>query len=680
MSSQAASADPRALARRLTIPRLAGDAPVCIALGVVLAAIALEGGGGLQLSPLTDVEIGVDLLAGLLAAAAVIAGGHTRRLWGGLTLAAFGLLALVTALSIIWAVEPSSAWVEANRTLAFMATAIAGVALVRLMPDRWPGLLGAMVLSAAIVCGYALLTKVFPATLNPDEIYARLREPFGYWNSVGLFAAMAGPACLWLGARRSGHAAVNALAYPVLGLLVVTLLLAYSRGSLLALGVGCAVWFAIVPLRLRGVAVLAVSGLGGGLVALWAFSQNALSKDNIAIADRTTGGHELGILLVAMVAVLLAAGLAIGFTLARRAPRPATRRQGGIAVLAALAVVPIAVAGALALSQRGLGGSISKGFNDLTNVNARTPTNAPDRLTAVGSVRARYWNEALKIFKANQLVGVGAGGYAIVRLHYRNDQLDVRHAHGYVVQTAADLGMLGLAASLALLAAWLAAAGRTVGLLGAARRAPWSAERIGMATLLAICVVFGVHSFVDWTWFVPGNAIPAMLCAGWLAGRGPTYEPVRARAGWRDALRVPWRAGLAVAAVAVGVLAAWTAWQPQRAVNIGSGALDNAEARKYPRALAQARHAQDVNPLSVDALYDTAAIQDIAGQPAAARATLERAVRREPANPETWLRLSQFELAHGHKPQALSAVRSSLYLDPRSPVAIAVYLQASRTG
>ncbi len=416
MSSQAASADPRALTRRLSVPRLAGDAPVTVALGLILAAIALEGGGGLQLRPLTHVEFGVDLLAGLLAGAAVIAGGHTRKFWGGLTLAAFALLLLVTALSIIWAVEPSAAWVEANRTLTFLATAVAGVALVRLMPDRWPGLLGALVLSSAIVCGYALLTKVFPGALNPDEIYARLREPFGYWNSVGLMAAMGGPACLWLGARRSGHAAVNALAYPALGLLVVALLLAYSRGSLLALGVGCALWFIVVPLRLRSFAVLAVSGLGGGLVALWAFSQNALSKDSVALSERATGGHALGILLVAMVLVLLAAGLAIGFSLARSAPAPATRRQAGTVVLACLAIAPIALAGALALSERGLGGSISKGFDDLTNVNARTPTNAPNRLTAVGSVRARYWNEALKIFRANEWVGVGAGGYATVRL------------------------------------------------------------------------------------------------------------------------------------------------------------------------------------------------------------------------------------------------------------------------
>ena len=47
------------------------------------------------------------------------------------------------------------------------------------------------------------MTEGIPQRAQPDEIYARLREPFGYWNSVGLLAAMAGPCFLWLGARRA---------------------------------------------------------------------------------------------------------------------------------------------------------------------------------------------------------------------------------------------------------------------------------------------------------------------------------------------------------------------------------------------------------------------------------------------------------------------------------------------
>jgi hypothetical protein len=680
VSSHVASAEPPTLARRLTLPRVAAEPLATIAFGAVLAAIALQGGGGLQLGPLTRVELGVDVVAGGLAAAAIVAGGQTRRLWGGMTLALMAALVAVTALSIIWAVEPAAAWQEANRTLAYLATMASGVALVRLFPQRWPSLLGGVVLAGVVICGYALLTKVFPGTLNPDEIYARLREPFGYWNAVGLMAALAGPACLWLGARRSGHAAVNALAYPALGLLFVALLLAYSRGGLLALACGCIVWFALVPLRLRGVVVLATSALGGGFVALWAFGQNSLSSDNVVLADRTSAGHELGILLLAMVILLLLAGMGIGFAAAQRAPSQDTRRQAGIVVLTALALVPIVLVAALALSDRGLGGSLSKGWKDLTDpyANGNVVSNAPDRLTAVGSVRARYWNEALKMFRAHKTLGVGAGGYGTVRPRFRRDTLDVRHAHGYVVQTLADMGIVGMGVSLALLAAWLAAAARTVGLWGPGRRVPWTPERVGMATLFSVCIVFGVHSFIDWTWFVPGNAILALLCAGWLAGRGPTDEPIVRRAPVRVTAFEPWRVGLATGAVAIAVLAAWTSWQPQRAVANGSDALASAEAGHFPQARAQIADAERIDPLSVDLLFQESAIEAAGGDVGAARRALQEAVRKEPANAATWLTLAEFELDQGNKPQALSAVGSALYLDPRNETAIATYLQASR--
>ena len=72
-----------------------------------------------------------------------------------------------------------------------------------------------------LLCTWALLTKVFPGALAKDELFARLRAPFDYWNSVGLAAALAIPPVLWLAARRSGHAAVNVLAWPALGILTV---------------------------------------------------------------------------------------------------------------------------------------------------------------------------------------------------------------------------------------------------------------------------------------------------------------------------------------------------------------------------------------------------------------------------------------------------------------------------
>ena len=88
------------------------------------------------------------------------------------------------------------------------------VMLARTIPARWPAVLGGVVLAAVVVCVYALLTKVFPAHLDAGDIYARLRAPYNYWNAIGLTAAMGAIGCIWLGARRTGHAVLSAAAYP----------------------------------------------------------------------------------------------------------------------------------------------------------------------------------------------------------------------------------------------------------------------------------------------------------------------------------------------------------------------------------------------------------------------------------------------------------------------------------
>ena len=113
------------------------------------------------------------------------------------------------------------------------------------------------------MCAYALATKVFPS-LDPSNTFARLNEPYGYWNAVGLTAAMGAICCLWLGSRRAGHALLSALAYPAMGLLLLTLVLAYSRGALAALALGLLLWFCVVPLRLRGATLLIVGGARRG--------------------------------------------------------------------------------------------------------------------------------------------------------------------------------------------------------------------------------------------------------------------------------------------------------------------------------------------------------------------------------------------------------------------------------
>ncbi len=714
---------PRTASRPARSHRTRPDLWGTLLVALLLCLVTFVASGGLTLATATKVEIGLTLVGGVVVATVVVL-LRDRRHWRAHGMwAVIGMLVLTafTALSVAWSVTPDASWQEANLILAYTVTFIAAAVVARAVPARAPSVLGGIVLAAVVVCGYALATKVFPAQLDQSDIYARLQAPYAYWNAIGLTAAMGVVGFVWLGSRRDGHPALGALAYPATGLCVVTMMLAYSRGALLALAIGLALWFATVPLRLRGASVAVLGGGGGLVVTAWAFRNTALSNDRTPLVERVSAGHQLGVLLVALVLVLLAAGLAIGYVTGRRAPSARMRRRTGALLLAALALVPVLVVLALVASHRGLTGTISHDYDTLTNLNPSV-SNGPGRLTAVGSVRALYWDEALNVWKAHPTVGVGAGGYQTARLHFAHDSLDVRDAHGYVVQTLADLGLVGLGISLALLVVWLAAAARSARPFdlrwvrdGNARwlawrlrrvRAPYPPERTALLTMLAIVVVFGAHSTIDWTWFVPGDACVALLCAGWLAGRGPAEttpaasmiavgeprDPDGRRAQWLGVLGLPAAVRLrrpvdigavrvlaAAAVLAIAVVGAWAQWQPQRSVDADNAAFVALAAHDQPQALADAHLAVQRDPLSVEALVDLAQVQLNGGDVAGAHATLNQAVTAQPANPQAWLELASLEETSMNDPQAaIVDLRPVIYLDPTSTQAASEYVYALR--
>ena len=63
---------------------------------------------------------------------------------------------------------------------------------------------------------------------------------------------------------------------------------------------------------------------------------------------------------------------------------------------------------------------------------------------AASSSRGKYWREAFQVFDDRPFEGVGAGAFASARLRHRTDASVTRHAHGWIPQIAADLGILGL--------------------------------------------------------------------------------------------------------------------------------------------------------------------------------------------------------------------------------------------
>ncbi|MDW5593627.1 tetratricopeptide repeat protein [Conexibacter stalactiti] len=671
------------------------DLPVTLALAALIVAISFTAAGGSSLHKTTAPEIALTLIGTAAVALAALLSPAGRPLWGGVTVLLFGALTALTAISITWSVAPSDSWLAANLTLAYFAAFAGAAALVRIAAGRWAAILGGVVLAALVISGWALLVKVFPSLEGVDTGTARLRAPYSYWNAVGLMAVIGIPGCLWVGARRDGHAALRALSVPALTLLLTAMLLAYSRGALLATLLVIALWFAIVPLRLRGAAMLLAAGAGTLVVGLWSFGNDGLAKDGVPLDVRADAGHDLGLLLLTVLIVTLGAGLALAFATSKgQWPRERRQALGGV-LLVLVALLPVAAVGKLALSDRGLTGSVKFHWNELTDPDAAQPGNDPGRFGSAGGVRARYWDDAFTLWKWNdrtRWAGVGADGYRSARRALQRDRLRAGHAHGYVPQTLADLGLSGLLVNLLLLVAWLAAVARATALLprrklgawavAAARSrdrgtpvprrpaADWTPERIGLVTLAVTAIGFGVHSAVDWTWFVPGTAVAGLICAGWVAGRGPLADPpppARLPGAWRSkATRV--RLALAAAIVLIGLAGAWTIWQPLRASNVNEDAQTELDAGRLPQALSTARDAHAIDPLSVEPLFTIADVLAAQGRAPEAVRVAQEAVELQPANPDTWIRLSEQQLAQNDVAAALQSALAAAYLDRFSPV------------
>ena len=89
------------------------------------------------------------------------------RAYGAWPLGLLIAFAALTALSVVWSVQPDDSFKDAGRMLAYCGVFGAAIVLARTVPARWPAVLGGVVLAAVVVCGYALLTKVFPTSSTP---------------------------------------------------------------------------------------------------------------------------------------------------------------------------------------------------------------------------------------------------------------------------------------------------------------------------------------------------------------------------------------------------------------------------------------------------------------------------------------------------------------------------------
>ena len=654
------------------------------ALGATLAAVALLARGGNDTGRMAAVEISIVLIAGLVVAAAVLLLRRDEPLHGSVALTCFAVFTAITALSMTWSIAPDDTLQEAARSFAYLAIFAAAVAGARIAPEGSAVVVRAVVVAATAVVVYALASRIWPGSFG-DALGARLGEPYDYWNALGATAALGVLPALWIGTRPTGSPLGRALALPALGLLILTILLTQSRGALGAAAIAVVVWLAVVPLRLRTLVVLAVPAAAAAPVAAWALSKDAFTEALQTLEAREAVAGDFGLLVVLMIVALLAAGIAGERLAGARALPLVTRRRVGIAAIAAACVLPLGAVAAVAVSDRGLSGTLSDRVDELTDDTTAPPEGAA-RLGSVSSSRGGYWRQAGNVFEERPAVGTGAGSFRISRLPYRKDLTVSAHAHGFPAQTIADLGLVGLAASLALLGAWLAAAARATGFERRRERqtrVEWSTERTAVFALALCAVTFGLQSTIDWTWFVPGPSAIALVAAGFVAGRGalPALgEPSsRAAAAPLTLRREPARLAAAAGVLVGAGLCAWAVWQPEASERANDRAVERLEDGDLTAAAREADHARDVNPYSPEPLYVKAQVLLAARRPTPAYHTLEQAVKEHPRDPDTWLRLARFELEELDLPaRAVESIRGAFHLDPYSPQAVLLIRRANR--
>jgi O-Antigen ligase len=558
------------------------------------------------------------------------------RAYGAAALALLAALTLWVCLTMWWSIAPDRSWAAFDRLITYCAFALLGLLACRVERPARTVAAGLAVL-VGLVLAWALLGKVIPSLFPDGARVARLRNPVGYWNSLALVAATAMPLGLWAASRRHAREARAAGAVLVY-LAELVAVLTYSRAGIAVAALAALAWVAVTRDRLEALLTLVIVTPVAALVALWAFSRPAITDDLQTYANRVNDGAWFGVLAVAGLALVgIGAWLAAGVELSEADRRLHTRRLGaivGIGAAAALVLVLVLKSGAIADEFRG---------SSKTEV-----TQSPNRLADLSSSnRWTWWKEAWQLWQDAPVGGKGAGTFEIARRPIRVGSIVTTEPHNLPLQFLAETGIVGF-----LLLLGLTGAGATAAVC-AVRKAD-ALER-GAACALAIGLgAFALHSLVEIHWEFVAVTAPAFFVLGVLVGLGA-----------RRSARPPRAVPVAATAVATGALYSLAApYASSRLVDSAYEAIDRGD---IPAAVADARSAQWLNPLSTDPLFALGDAESARLHEAAALAHYRDAVRLQPENSSTWYALGSFEFFTGRYRDALHDLDRAYGLDPYGP-------------
>jgi O-Antigen ligase len=407
---------------------------------------------------------------------------------GRLALAGLVLLTAWTGASIAWTPLSTPATDSLQRLLLYVAAFGAAAALLRDSRARM-AVEPALAAGTLAVIAYGLSDRLLPGIFDLGQstgAIGRLEQPLTYWNAMGALAAIGVLLATRIAAdsarTRAMRAAAGAGAVP----LAVGVWLSYSRGALAALAIGLLALAALARTRaqLVAIAVTLVAGVAAAVAADGFDGVRAL-QGSMSARERD------GLIMLAILLVLAGAAAAATWWAAQLRPRPiALPRWAPVAVAATLVVGGVTV---ILLAARDRGHAAASGAS-------------AQRLQSVESNRYDYWTVALDHgFSPHPFEGIGAGGFAVIWLQYRQVPERAKVAHSLYVETLAELGIVGLAFLLVFLAG-----------VGLASARAWRIAPARAAGPTSALIVWATHSAVDWDWEMPALTLVAIVLAGML--------------------------------------------------------------------------------------------------------------------------------------------------------------------
>jgi O-antigen ligase len=542
--------------------------------------------------------------------------------WGRLDsafLIGLACLLLWTSLSAVWSIAAANSIFEAQRMLLYLAGGTA-VLVVTSRRGARPAAIGVLA-AATVVSGYALADRLIGISALP---YNRLGGPVGYWNALGILAAAG--VCLALAfASHERRAWSRALAAASLPILFATLYLTFSRGSWLALAAGLIVSAWLDPRRRELASAAVALAVPCALVLAAGAGAHALTTPTAPLDAVTADAHRLAFVVLCMCATAAPLGM-LAPRLGGRLPRLPARRVAG-AACAVILIVALIAAGGPARWPGALAGA----------ANAAPPSSESNLTTHLFSLtdswRGELWHVALVSFASHPLFGNGAGTFDRLWVMKRQDATaTILDAHSVYLETLAELGIVGLALLLAVLAVPLVAARRALS-------SPY------IAALTAAYVAFLAHAAIDWDWEMPVVTLSALVCgAAIVAAARRDSPPLR-----RNMRTVGLVAALGLACCTLVLL-------------IGNQDLNAAAAAAGGQSTLQARalEAQRWAPWSPNPPRWLAMVALADGNHTAARRLFATAIAHDGSDWSLWLELAAASTGPARTAAFLTAVR----LDP----------------